>query len=123
MISSWKRQLAVANLLYAVVLLSLGVLPSLPSAGVSDHTAHAAAYGIQAGLLYLLLFSFLSRGRAAILAATCAIVWGGIVEALQIVQPTRSFEILDLAANAAGAVVTIAIAYVLTGRTTVESGR
>lgn len=108
-----KRRLAAANLLYAGLLLGLGIVPTLPAAGVPDHTAHALAYGAQAGLLYIFLLSSRSRRTAAFLAATGAIVYGGIIEALQLLRPARSFEILDLAANAAGAVLAVSMAYVL----------
>lgn len=120
---SGKRQLAAANLLYAVVLLSLGILPTLPGARVPDHAAHALAYGFQAGLLYLFLLPSQSRRTAALLAAAGAIVYGGLVEALQLVQPSRTFEIVDLVANAVGAVSTVSIAYLLTRRAKVEADR
>lgn len=110
-----KRRLAAANLLYAGVLLSFGIVPTLPSAGVSDHTAHALAYGAQAGLLFIFLLPSRRRVTAAFLAATGAIVYGGIIEALQLLRPARSFEISDLAANATGAVLAVSIAYVLSG--------
>jgi VanZ family protein len=116
-----KRRLAVVNLLYAGVLLSLGIVPTLPTAAVSDHAAHALAYGLQAGLLYVFLLPTQNRGAAAILAATGAIVYGGLIEALQLVRPARSFELLDLAANAAGAVLAVSIAYLLTGILKVET--
>ena len=96
MFAPWKRQLAVANLLYGVALLCLGILPDLPSAGISDHTAHALAYGIQAGLLSVFFLSSQSRGVSALLAAAITIFWGGVIEALQLVQSARSFEFLDL---------------------------
>jgi VanZ family protein len=118
---SWKRQLAVVNLVYAVVLLGLGILPALPGVGVSDHTAHALAYGIQAGLLYLFLLPSLSRGRAALVAASGAIVYSSLIEGLQFLQPSRTFEIIDLAANVAGAVLTVLIAYLLTRQARVET--
>jgi VanZ family protein len=109
------KQLAVANFLYAGVLLGLGMAPSLPAAGVPDTTAHALAYGAQASLLYIFLLPSQSRGTAAFLAALGAIVYGGVIEALQLVRPARSFEVADLAANAAGAVLGASLAFILTG--------
>ena len=123
MFAPWKRQLAIANLLYAVALLCLGILPVLPTAGISDHTAHALAYGIQAGLLSIFFLSSQSRGVSAVLAAAFTIIWGGVIEALQLVQSARSFEILDLAANAAGAIMAVSNVYALTGLAKVEARR
>lgn len=110
-----------ANLLYAVVLLALGLLPDLPAARVSDHTAHALAYGIQAGFLYLFLLPSRSSASAAVLAAAGAVGYGSLIEALQLVQPARTFEIVDLAANAAGAGLTVSIAYLLTRKAKAET--
>lgn len=107
-------QLGVANLLYAVVLLSLGALPNIRVEGVPDHIAHAMAYGVQAGLLYLFLMRMLRPMTAALLAATGTMFYGGLIEALQLIQPSRTFEILDLAANAVGAVAAASIAFILT---------
>jgi VanZ family protein len=123
MIAHRTRLLAIANLLYAVFLLSLGILPDLPAARVSDHTAHGLAYGFQAALLYAFLLSLQSRGRAALLAIACTLVWGSLIEGLQLVQPARTFEFLDLAANGVGAAVTVSIAYLLTGQKGVEAGK
>jgi VanZ family protein len=123
MFAPWKRQLVIANLLYAVALLCLGILPDLPSAGISDHTAHALAYGIQAGLLSAFFLSSRSRVVSALLAAVITIVWGAVIEALQLVQSARSFEFSDLAANAAGAVVAISIVLVVTGLAKLEAQR
>jgi VanZ family protein len=110
-----KKRLAAANILYAGLLLGLGMVPTLPAAGVPDHTAHALAYAAQAGLLFIFLLPSQSRGTAAFLAAAGAIVYGGIIEALQLVQPARSFEVADLVANATGAVLGASIAFFLTG--------
>ena len=106
----------VANLLYAAVLLVLGLLPNLPAfaTGVSDHAAHALAYAVQAGLLFALFLPSAGRGMAALLAAAVAGLYGGFVETLQLLQPERTFEYIDLGVNFVGAGMAASIAFFLT---------
>lgn len=110
-----RRIVVIANLACAVALLVLGLLPELPAVatGIPDHTAHALAYAVQAGLLFALFLPSVGAGMAALLAAAIAVLYGGFVEALQLLQPARAAEILDVAANAAGAVLAASIAYLL----------
>ena len=100
-----RRMAIAANLLYAVVLLALGLIPNVSRLApyTSDLVAHAAAYAIQAAFLYALLLPSCGSGKAALLAGLGATLYGGAVEASQLLQPTRVFELRDLAANATGA--------------------
>jgi len=106
----------VANLIYAAVLLVLGLSPNPPAfaTGVSDHAAHALAYAVQAGLLFALFLPSAGRGMAALLAAAVAVLYGGFVETLQLLQPERTFEYIDLGANLVGAGMAASIAFFLT---------
>lgn len=94
-----------ANLTYAAILLLIGVSSEVPEVarGISDLTAHALASAIHAALIFVLIRELTGAWTAAILAAIGATVYGGLIEMLQLMQPTRTFETADLAANAIGA--------------------
>lgn len=111
-----RRAVIAANLAYAAVLLVLGVVPDVPEIAkeIPDYTSHALAYGVHGALLFALFLPLTGRGTAAVLAAAGATLYGGFVEALQLLQPARSVEILDIAANALGAGAAAAIAFLLT---------
>ncbi len=110
------------NLAYAVILVIMAVVPSTPriaQLSMPDWCAHAAAYGLQAALLFWACRPSFSRGRAMVLGVVGASAFGMATEALQILQPERSVELKDLVANSAGALlicVVIAVAGRLTGR-------
>jgi VanZ family protein len=112
-----RRLVIAANVVYAAILLTLGLISDLPQAvsAVPDLVAHAAAYAIQAVLLFILLLPSTGRGKAALFSAVGAVVFGGLVEALQLYQPARTVEIRDLAANAVGAAKASFILYLATG--------
>ena len=111
------RIVVVANVLWAASLLVLGLLPDIPGgeAALPDHTAHALAYGIQSGLVFLLVLAGLGRKSAAVFAAVSAVCYGAVIEMLQLLQPARSPEIGDIVANAVGAGMAAAIAYLVSG--------
>jgi VanZ family protein len=115
----------VANVLWAACLVVLGLMPDVPreAAAVPDDTAHALAYGIQSGLVYLLALPTAGRKLAAVFAAVGAASYGALVEILQMLQPSRSPEVADLVANAAGAGLAAAAAYLVTGALVKETGR
>lgn len=100
-----------ANLVYAVVLLLGGVAPNPPaiSQTVSDTTLHGAAYLVQTLLLFWLARAFLATMPALASAALCAAAYSTLVELCQLLQPARSFEVRDLAANFAGVAVVCAV--------------
>jgi VanZ family protein len=100
-----------ANLVYAAVLLLGGLTPNPPAISqiVSDTTLHGAAYLLQTLLLFWLARTFLSTMPALASAAVCAAAYSTLVELCQLVQPARSFEIRDLAANFAGVVIACAV--------------
>ncbi len=110
-----------ANLVYAVSLMLLGVAPDVPSVAVNipDFVAHGIAYAAHTALIFALFLPTVGRGNAAILAFAGAVVYGGLVEVLQFLQPARTVEIRDLLANSVGAGTAAAVLFLLTGpRTT-----
>ncbi len=105
MATRYRRLVIAVNLIYAVLLLLIGVSPEVPevAAYVSDHAAHALASAVHAALIFAFLRQSAAASTAAILAATGATLYGGFIEMLQLTQTTRTFEAADLAANAIGA--------------------
>jgi VanZ family protein len=120
-----RRFVIVANLVYAAVLLVLGVVPDVPdfASDIPDFATHGFAYAAHTALLFALLLPSIGRGSAAIFAVVGAVLYGGLVEMLQFFQPARTVEIRDLLANSGGAGMAAMILYLLTGpRTTGGSG-
>jgi VanZ family protein len=113
-----RRLVIVGNLLYAAILLSLGVFPDVPEIAkdVPDFAAHGFAYAAHTALLFALLIPSIGRCNAAVFAVVGAILYGGLVEMLQFLQPTRTVEIRDLGANTIGAAVAASVLYLVTGR-------
>ena len=113
-----RRLVTTANLIYAVALVILGVIPNIPgiNGGFSDLVAHTVAAALQAWLLFALFRPQLGPGRAAWLAAILAAAYGGLIEVLQLFQPARQAELSDAAANSFGAAVAAAIAFVASRR-------
>ena len=112
------------NAAYAGLLVALAVVPSIPGAGVgvSDTVVHAAVYGVQALMLFLMLNAVLPATKALAAAWIGATGFGLITEALQLFRPERSVEFKDVIANAIGAGLVVVLVVVMrrfrpTGRT------
>ena len=120
--SRFRRFVIAANLVYAAVLLCLGVAPDVPGIAVNipDFAAHGLAYAAHTVLLFALLMPLIGRGNATIFAVAGAILYGGLVEALQFFQPARTVEIRDLLANSVGAGMAAIILYLVTGPRTTD---
>jgi VanZ family protein len=102
-----RRAWILVNAGYASILVMLALAPSIsvPGLQVSDSVAHAAAYGLQALLLYF-LFAVSSRPWTSVVAAVlCAFGFGVLTEALQLLQPARSVEFRDILANSLGVAI------------------
>lgn len=100
------------NLVYAACLVIAALLPiSKPTAGlrVPDWLAHAAAYGVQAVLVFRALPPSMGQRRALICAWIGASLFGMATEALQLLQPARTVEAGDIVANMAGALTACVI--------------
>jgi VanZ family protein len=106
------------NLIYALALVLLGMSSDVPdlARGVSDYVAHALASGIHVALLFMLLRPPIGFQRAVLLAAGCASLYGGIIETLQLLQPARTVETADLAANTIGACLVALTIYLVGDR-------
>lgn len=98
-----------ANAGYAILLVIMAVLPSstLTAVGssVPDWLGHGVAYGIQMALVYWAARPSLGHGRSLAVGVIAAGVFGLMTEGLQILQPARTVELKDLAANAVGALI------------------
>jgi len=112
-----RKFVIAANLVYAAVLLYLGVVPDVPeiAAGFPDFVAHGLAYAVHTVLVYALLLPSIKRARALIFAVAGVVFYGGLVEALQFFQPARSVEGRDLLANSVGVGMAAMILYLVTG--------
>jgi len=96
------------NLGYATLLVIAAVLPppsSIAGLTAPDWLAHAAAYGVQAGLLFWAVAPVVGRGRGLTVAFFGAAVFGALTEALQLLRPERAVEARDVAANIVGAAI------------------
>jgi VanZ family protein len=105
MATRYRGLVIAVNLTYAVILLLFGLVSEVPEAAekIPDRAAHAVASAVHAALIFVFLRELTSVGPAAIVAASAATLYGGLIEMLQLTQPSRNFEPADLAANALGA--------------------
>jgi VanZ family protein len=99
-----------ANAAYAAILVVLALLPSIPPVAgrvieIPDWAAHGTAYGVQAALLIWAWLPSIGTLRSAVAGIVGASSFGAVTETLQLLQPARSVEARDLAANAIGALV------------------
>lgn len=98
------------NVMYATLLMALAVSPQAPGpANVPDRLAHAVAYGIQAILLFLMLALVKPTTQALVIGCLGAVAFGICTEGLQLLQPTRSTELMDIVADACGAATAAAL--------------
>ncbi len=113
-----SRPLIALNTAYAAMLIALAVVPSIPGAGigVSDTVVHAAVYGVQALLLFVMLNAVFPTTRALASAWIGATGFGLITEAVQLFRPERSVEFKDVIANAIGAGLVVAFVVALRRR-------
>jgi VanZ family protein len=86
---------------------------------VDDKVAHFGEYAILALLVAFALTAFdatRATPRALLAAAGLAIAWGSIDEIHQAFVATRDASLLDLAADAAGALAAVAVLHLLARR-------
>jgi VanZ family protein len=109
---SRRRTLTLAaSVLVSIAILVVGTRPRMPDAlrRVPDWTTHGSAYAVVA---------FLASRSATVLGVTPAAPWaagyaiahGCLLELLQMLVPTRTAEVRDVAADAVGAAIGVAIA-------------
>ena len=99
----------VVNLAYAAGLIVLATVPSLPGSagGVPDGWAHGIGYGLQAALVYWMVFPIVSRVGAAAISWLSASILGCATEVMQVAIVERSAEFRDVAADMFGAAACI----------------
>jgi len=121
----WLQALVALNVIYAALLAVLAISPRAPGASeVPDGLAHAVAYGIQAILLYAMLVQKWPSGQALVTGCLGATAFGALTEGLQMLQPTRSTEVMDIVADACGALAAAAlVTLVCFARITLGRGR
>lgn len=86
----------------------MAVMPSTftgVGSSVPDWLAHAVAYGIQTALVYWAAAPALGHRRSLAAGVGAAVTFGLVTECLQFLQPARTVELKDLAANAVGALI------------------
>jgi len=92
---------------WALIILVVSVIPGedLPSLSIwePDKVMHALVYGI---LCYLLAFSIAKNRfipkQTILYAIVLCILYGFVIELIQLLLPTRSFDLLDAVANSTG---------------------
>lgn len=111
-----KRQISLlsyfALILYGLLLLLASVLP-VPEADTSvfsdnDKLVHFLLYGFLAALIFLCLQNTddtIASGAVCLYSAAASSFYGILLECCQYFLPYRSFDILDIGANTAGALV------------------
>jgi VanZ family protein len=97
------------NLGYAGVIASLALLPASVQVGNRDWLFHALGFGLQTALLTKLTRRWWPPLTAVGGAAAGALLYGTLIELLQIAVPSRRFEVRDLLANAIGVAVIAAM--------------
>ncbi|MEI6172058.1 MAG: VanZ family protein [bacterium] len=101
---SWCAVIAYAGLIAYMSLREFGDSPIERAIdGVGRAYFHLPAYAGLAGLLALVMPSSGARGRRVGIAFLAATAYGWLLEVAQIAAPTRSFNLLGLAFDAAGA--------------------
>lgn len=98
------------NIVYAVALAGVSMMsepPHIPVLSRTDWLAHGLAYFVQAVLLFPLFREMIPRRSAIAAAAGTAMLFGVVMEVVQLAMPDRFFELQDVFANTAG--ITLAV--------------
>ena len=83
--------------------------PYVPVLSRTDWLAHGLAYLGQSLLLFLLSRELFPRWSAIAAAAGTAMLFGVVMEVIQLVMPGRFFELDDVLANTVGIIVGVLI--------------
>lgn len=105
--NSFRRYAPYLAALWALIILVVSVIPGedLPSLSIwePDKVLHAFVYGVLTALIYI------TRPQNAVFikklvfqAILLCILYGFFIELIQLVLPTRKFDILDALANTVG---------------------
>ncbi len=100
--------------LWAAVIMVVSVIPGadLPSLSIwePDKVMHVFVYAVLTFLVFKWLKSFstpVSLNKKAFIAVTVCILYGFIIELIQLILPTRSFDLLDELANTIGCLLSL----------------
>ncbi len=109
-----QRTWPVLLFLWAAVIMVVSVIPGpdLPSLSIwePDKVMHVFVYAVLTYLTFQWIKPFpayTSLNKRAIFSVTVCILYGFIIELIQLILPTRSFDMLDALANTVGCLVTI----------------
>lgn len=107
--------------LWATIILVVSVIPGedLPSLSIwePDKVMHAFVYGV---LTFLICYSLskyrYSLKQSIINAIVLCILYGFVIELIQLLLPTRSFDLLDAVANSTGCLLSGGLILLFSGR-------
>lgn len=109
-----QRTWPVLLFLWAAVIMVVSVIPGadLPSLSIwePDKVMHVFVYAVLTFLVFKWLKSFstpVSLNKKAFIAVTVCILYGFIIELIQLILPTRSFDLLDELANTIGCLLSL----------------
>jgi len=117
----FKKYAPAITVIWALIILVISVIPGadLPSLSIwePDKVMHALVYGVLTILLFFTLQNFYPlRAKNNFLAVGLCILYGFIIELIQLFLPTRSFDMLDALANSTGCVLAMAVILVISGK-------
>lgn len=109
-----KNLLLVASIFYTITLIALSLIniPDLPDLGFSfdDKILHFVAYFVLA-IFWITYVKLLNERNIYRIVLIATIILGAVLEGLQFVlNPNRSFDLLDMLSNALGAFIGTLIA-------------
>ena len=119
--NSLRRYAPYLAALWALIILVVSVIPGedLPSLSIwePDKVMHAFVYGVLTALIYI------AHSQNAVFikklifqAILLCILYGFFIELIQLVLPTRKFDILDALANTVGCFIAGAIILLISGK-------
>jgi VanZ family protein len=111
--------------LWAGVILVVSVIPGqdLPSLSIwePDKVMHALVYGVLTYLLFVAISYKSTKNNLLIFAITLCILYGFIIELIQKVLPTRTFDMYDMLANTIGCLLAGGLILLISGRKSLKN--
>lgn len=109
-----QRTWPVLMFFWAAVIMVVSVIPGadLPSLSIwePDKVMHVFVYAVMTFLTFQWFKSFSSLNslnKKAFISVTVCILYGFIIELIQLILPTRSFDLLDELANSIGCLLSL----------------
>lgn len=108
-------------ILWALTIMVVSVIPGedLPSLSIwePDKVMHAFVYGVLTVLLY---YVFRKKGfilkKTVFQAILLCILYGFVIELIQLILPTRKFDLLDALANSVGCLLAGGLIVLISGK-------